>query len=135
MFKETFISYCLLMLIYQSVENRRRKEGEGSKVYSSCYASKPHLKSENIVLKLNIPVIFLNVLEKANYNYLQQLCREIIEFLLYRGNPRWSKNFNFPKKLLYTILSSFECQVNDGKKSATFQWKIRKNISIQWVVI
>ena len=66
------------------------------------------------------------------YNYLQLLCREIIEFLLYRGfprpiwpakyhersegyfagqigqgNPRWSKNFNFPKKLLYTILSSF----------------------------
>ena len=48
-----------------------------------------------------------------SYSYLQLFCREIIEFLLYsqgqgsvgQGNQRW-KIFNFPKKFLYTILSS-----------------------------
>ena len=43
---------------------------------------------------------------QMNYNYLQQLCREIIQFSLYKGVPRpiWQKKIT--KKLLYTILSS-----------------------------
>ena len=59
----------------------------------------------------------------SNYNYLQLLCREIIEYLLYRGFPRpiWPAKDHErgegsfavqigqgnPKKLLYTILSFF----------------------------
>ena len=55
------------------------------------------------------------------YNYFQQLCREIIEFLLYRGLPwpiwpaitsvvNWSKIFNFPKNMIFLLRNTFLTQ-------------------------
>ena len=51
-----------------------------------------------------------------HYNYLQQLCREIIKFLISRKS--YCTQF-------YLLL---ENHVNDDKKAAIFKWKIRENI-------
>ena len=49
---------------------------------------------------------------------MEQLCREIIKFLLYRGEVK----FIISRKSCCTqSYRLFEYQVNDGKKSATFQ--------------
>ena len=97
------------------------------------------------------------ILYPRSLSIFELLCREIKEYLLYRGFFR-PQNItsvariilqaklvkgtlckgiflNIPKKLLYKILSSFGLQLNDGKNPEFFKRKILKNLQDQWVVI